>query len=47
LTNEKVKEMRLLHAEGHSRHELARIYGVCRKTVSLILAGKAWKHVLP
>ena len=45
LTNSIVREIRTGADAGASFRSLARKYGVCHKTVSLIHARKAWAHV--
>ena len=44
LTEEKVREMRELSAQGWKQRELAERYGVVHQTVSKVLSGKRFKH---
>lgn len=45
LTDERVREIRLLACSGMSQSELARRFGVCQTNISRILKRKAWAHV--
>jgi hypothetical protein len=46
LTTEKVVRIREQFAGGGiSKRALAREYGVCRRTIRLIIQGSAWRHV--
>jgi hypothetical protein len=47
LTEEEVKEIRRLHLENGVRNmDLAIVYSVDRSTISDIVRGKTWKHLL-
>lgn len=46
LNNEKVRAMRNAYSEGVIIAELARRFKVSSRTVSLIVKGKAWPHLL-
>jgi hypothetical protein len=45
LTESGVVDIRRLHASGVSQHELARRYGVARKTISHVVYRRTWVHV--
>jgi hypothetical protein len=45
LTEDQVREIRLLHTRGVTRDALARRFGVGRSTVLRILRREKWKHV--
>lgn len=45
LTDEKVREIRSLHAVGISYSEIGRRYGVSHVAVRLAIIGRTWKHV--
>lgn len=45
LNDNKIIEIRKLHAEGMSDTEIAKKYGVCRQTINTIINNKRWKHV--
>jgi hypothetical protein len=44
LNEESVKDIIAFVACGHSRAQVARMYGVSQSTVSRIISGKKWKH---
>jgi hypothetical protein len=46
LTDDQVREMRSLYANGVSQVDLRRRFGVSRTTVSAIVVGKRWRHLL-
>lgn len=47
LTDNDVREIRRLRAtEGLTQRELAARFGVCQRTITLILSGRAWTHVV-
>jgi hypothetical protein len=46
LTEDKVREIRRLHAAGVSQSEIERRLGVDQTNVSLIVRGKRWAHVV-
>jgi hypothetical protein len=46
LTEQKVREIRKLHAEGRSMRGLAREHGVTKRAIQQILLGITWKHVV-
>jgi predicted DNA-binding protein (UPF0251 family) len=45
LTAEKVREMRLLRAEGWTHRQLAVHFGISRGTVGFVLNGTTWQHI--
>lgn len=45
LTDAQVEEIRARHAAGELQRNLARDFGVCRTSISLICSGKRWRHV--
>jgi hypothetical protein len=45
LTDERVRRLRVLAAEGATPRELAVLFGVDRATVRGVLAGRRWRHV--
>jgi predicted GIY-YIG superfamily endonuclease len=45
LDEDKVREIRKFHKRGFSNQEIATLFNVCRPNISLIVRGKAWKHV--
>lgn len=45
LTEQMVREIRVLLEERRSQTSIARIYGVNHKTISNIATGKTWTHV--
>jgi hypothetical protein len=45
LTARKVRGIRLWHARGHTRTNLAKRYGVSYSTIRLIVARKRWRHL--
>lgn len=47
LTDAKVLEIRRLSSEGVSGQRLAAIHGVSQATISSIVLGQAWRHLLP
>lgn len=44
LTEDQVREMKMLRAQGWKQKELAMRYGVAHQTISKVLAGKRFKH---
>jgi DNA-binding NarL/FixJ family response regulator len=46
LTDDKVIEIRRLHADGTTKRDLARQFGVTRRSVSDIVRRKTWKHAV-
>lgn len=46
LTNEKVLRIRKMHAEGKANTvELAKLFGVCRPSISQIIHRKSWVQI--
>jgi hypothetical protein len=45
LTNKQIKEIRSRRMAKMKHAEIARIYGVGRENIGMILRGKTWKHV--
>lgn len=45
LTEEKVREIRALHALGRNINSLAREYGVSWEAIKAVVTGKTWRHV--
>jgi hypothetical protein len=45
LNDNKIVEIRKLHAEGMSDTEIAKKYKVCRQTINSIINNKRWEHV--
>ena len=45
LTDEAVRTIRALAAEGWSQRRIARTFGVTKYPVQAILSGKTWRHV--
>lgn len=45
LTNEAIREMRILHSQGVSQTRLGQIYDVTQSTVSRVVLRKGWKHI--
>lgn len=46
LTDDRVLAMRRLYSTGRYRHaDLAEMFGVSRSNVTMIVSGKAWRHV--
>lgn len=46
LTDEKVREMRQLYSAGFLQKDLAKRYGIDGSTVSGIVTGRHWRHVV-
>jgi hypothetical protein len=46
LTEELVREIRKKYSKGYKQVDLAREYGVTRGTMSQLILGKTWKHVI-
>ena len=47
LTEDKVKLIRQLYlSEKHTHRQLRKMFSISRSTISLILKGKAWQHVV-
>lgn len=47
LTEDDVREIRRLSAEGYTRRALARRFGVTRQNITLIATGRSWGHLDP
>jgi predicted DNA-binding protein (UPF0251 family) len=45
ITEEQVREIRLLHKEGWTQPDLAKKYGIVPSAISHIITGRAWVHV--
>jgi len=45
LTDDDVREVRALYADGWLQREIAEEFGIAQSNVSIICRGKAWKHV--
>lgn len=45
LTNDQTREIKRLLADGVSLSRLAKLYGVCKSTVSHIRTGRNWKYL--
>jgi len=45
LTDQNVREIRQLHAEGRSCLELGRMFSVTSMAISLIVRRHRWKHI--
>lgn len=45
LTENQVREMRALHANGLSGAEIGRRYGIAKSTACRIIKGEAWAHI--
>ena len=47
LTEDDVRQIRRRAADGASHVALAAMYGVSQSTISRVVHGRSWKHVLP
>ena len=45
LTEAQVLEIRALHGSGVAQRQLARQFGVDRRSISFIVSGKYWTHI--
>jgi hypothetical protein len=45
VTEDQVREMRRLHAEGQSLLSLSKVFGVHKKNIGMIVRRITWKHV--
>lgn len=45
LTELQVKKIRELSKLGYRQHEIAKMFSICRQTVSQIVLRKSWKHI--
>lgn len=45
LTDEKVIQIRILYANGHTQQEIATMFNTARATISIVVNGKSWKHL--
>lgn len=45
LTEEQVRDIRRRKAQGEGAGSVARVFGVSKRTVQMIMRGKLWKHV--
>ncbi len=45
LTDNKVREIRLLHISGHTQEKIAGLFGVARRTIHDVITRASWKHV--
>jgi len=45
LTDEKVRQIRILARTGYTHAKIAEIFGICRTAVTLINQKKRWKHI--
>lgn len=46
LTEQKVKEIRVLLEKGWTQRRIAKKFGVCKSTIGYIYSGKTWKHII-
>jgi hypothetical protein len=46
LTDDKVRQIRLLLAQGKTNLEISRLYGVSAPIISYVKTGKTWRHVI-
>lgn len=46
LTNEQVKQIKTMHANGLSDRKIARQFGVVQTTISAIVTGRSWKQIV-
>lgn len=46
LTEDQVKEIRLLYIKNMSQCKIASLYGVSQHLISLIVRGELWKHIV-
>jgi len=46
LTEEQVREIRILSANGKTQRHLAKVYGVGKNAIQCIIENKTWRHVV-
>lgn len=45
LTEEDVRTIRQMYKDGYSQRKIAKMYGVVKSTIRIIIIGKTWKHI--
>jgi hypothetical protein len=45
LVDEDIRNIRKLYEDGYTYQKIAKLYGVVKSTIRIIIVGKTWKHV--